>query len=108
MLRGVNFDFDKSSIRPDAAVILDEAASMLSEHPSASVNIAGYTDSIGTDAYNQGLSERRAKSVKDYLVKKGVDGSRLTATGYGETNPIASNATKDGRALNRRVELNLN
>ena len=108
VLRGVNFDFDKANIRPDAAVILDEAASILNEHPGSSVSVGGHTDSIGTDAYNQGLSERRAKSVKDYLVGKGVDASRLTATGYGEANPIASNDTKDGRALNRRVELNLN
>ena len=107
MLRGVNFDFDKSNIRPDAAVILDEAASMLSEHPSGNVTVAGHTDSIGTEVYNQGLSERRAKSVKDYLVGKGVEASRLSTVGYGESNPIASNSTKDGRALNRRVELNL-
>ena len=106
VLRGVNFDFDKANIRPDAAVILDEAASMLASH-RGNVTISGYTDSIGTDVYNQGLSERRAKSVKDYLVSKGIDASRLTTKGYGESNPIASNATKDGRALNRRVELNL-
>jgi len=107
VLRGVNFDFDKSDIRPDAAVILDEAASQLAGHPSGNVTVGGYTDSVGTDAYNQGLSERRANSVKDYLVGKGVDASRLSTVGYGETNPIASNDTADGRALNRRVELNL-
>jgi OOP family OmpA-OmpF porin len=108
VLRGVNFDFDKSDIRPDAAVILDEAASILNANPGSSVSVGGHTDSVGTDAYNQGLSERRANSVRDYLVGKGVDGSRLTATGYGESNPIASNDTADGRALNRRVELNVN
>jgi OOP family OmpA-OmpF porin len=107
VLRGVNFDFDKADIRPDAAVILDEAASQLNASPGRSVTVAGHTDSVGADAYNQGLSERRAASVKDYLVGKGVDASRLTTVGYGESNPIASNDTADGRALNRRVELNL-
>jgi OOP family OmpA-OmpF porin len=106
VLRGVNFDFDKADIRPDAAVILDEAASLLSQS-SGNVSVGGHTDSVGADAYNQGLSERRAAAVKDYLVGKGVDSSRLTTTGYGESSPIASNDTADGRALNRRVELNL-
>ena len=106
VLRGVNFDFDKADIRPDAAVILDEAASLLGQS-SGSVSVGGHTDSVGADAYNQGLSERRAAAVKDYLVGKGVDSSRLSTAGYGEANPIASNDTADGRALNRRVELNL-
>jgi len=107
VLRGVNFDFDKADIRPDAAVILDEAASQLNASPGRNVSVAGHTDSVGAEAYNQSLSERRAASVKDYLVGKGVDASRLTTVGYGESNPIASNDTADGRALNRRVELNL-
>jgi len=107
VLRGVNFDFDRANIRPDAAVILDEAASMLNDNPGRNVAVAGHTDSVGTDAYNQSLSERRAASVRDYLVSKGVDGSRLSTSGYGESNPIAANDTADGRALNRRVELNL-
>ena len=107
VLRGVNFDFDKADIRPDAAVILDEAASILNENSGKSVSVGGHTDSVGADAYNLTLSERRAASVKDYLVSKGVDASRLTTHGYGEANPIASNDTADGRALNRRVELNL-
>ncbi len=107
VLRGVNFDFDKADIRPDAAVILDEAASLLNENPGRNVSVGGHTDSVGAEAYNLSLSERRAASVKDYLVGKGVDASRLTTQGYGEANPIASNDTADGRALNRRVELNL-
>ena len=108
VLRGVNFDFDKAVIRPDAAVILDEAASILNSNTHSAVSVGGHTDSVGADAYNQGLSERRAMAVKDYLEGKGVAGSRLSAAGYGESNPIASNDTADGRALNRRVELNLN
>jgi OOP family OmpA-OmpF porin len=107
VLRGVNFDFDKADIRPDAAVILDEAASLLNDNPGRSVSVGGHTDSVGADAYNQSLSERRAAAVKDYLVGRGVDAGRLSTTGYGESNPIASNDTADGRALNRRVELNL-
>jgi OOP family OmpA-OmpF porin len=107
VLRGVNFDFDKADIRPDAAVILDEAASILNANPGKAVRVEGHTDSIGTEVYNQGLSERRAASVKDYLEGKGVDAMRLSTAGFGESNPIAANDTQDGRALNRRVELNL-
>jgi len=106
VLRGVNFDFDKSDIRPDAAVILDEAASILAG-TSKSVRVEGHTDSVGAEAYNQSLSESRAASVRDYLAGKGVDPGRLSTAGFGESNPIASNDTSDGRSLNRRVELNL-
>lgn len=105
VLRGVNFDFDKSNIRSDAQVILDEAASLLGRNPEVAVSINGYTDATGTDAYNMKLSQRRAESVKSYLVGKGVAAGRLTTNGFGESNPVASNATKDGRAMNRRVEL---
>jgi outer membrane protein OmpA-like peptidoglycan-associated protein len=104
VLRGVNFDFDKSSIRPDAAVILDEAVVALGSS-SAPVMVEGHTDWVGSDAYNQGLSERRAESVRRYLSEHGVDESRLSTAGYGESRPIASNETREGRALNRRVEL---
>jgi OOP family OmpA-OmpF porin len=105
VLRGVNFDLDKADIRPDAGVILDEAANQLGQAPSTRVSVEGHTDSTGSDAYNQSLSERRAASVKDYLVSKGVDGGRLSTVGYGESQPVADNATSEGRALNRRVEL---
>ena len=106
ILRGVNFDFDKDEIRSDGAVILDEAASMLTgAHTGARVRIEGHTDATGPDAYNQGLSERRANSVRSYLVSHGVDASKLTTVGYGESSPIADNGTREGRALNRRVEL---
>jgi outer membrane protein OmpA-like peptidoglycan-associated protein len=108
VLRGVNFDFDKSDIRPDAVPILDEAAKTLKEYGDVTVSVDGYTDSIGTEAYNQGLSERRANSVKNYLERQGVAGSRMTARGFGESNPVASNATPEGRAQNRRVELIVN
>jgi OOP family OmpA-OmpF porin len=110
-LRGVNFDFDKATIRSDAAVILDEAAVLLGEAieacPSRRVAVEGHTDATGPDAYNQGLSERRAASVRDYLVRKGADAGKLETAGYGESRPIAGNETREGRALNRRVELRL-
>jgi OOP family OmpA-OmpF porin len=105
VLRGVNFDFDKSEIRPDASVILEEAASILSGKPDVQVRVEGYTDATGPEAYNQGLSERRANSVRTYLVEHGIAEAQLTSVGFGESNPIATNDTREGRALNRRVEL---
>ncbi len=107
VLRGVNFDFDKAEIRPDAAVILDEAARLLGNRAGVKVRVAGHTDWTGPDAYNQGLSERRAASVKRYLAGLGIDAGRMQTMGYGESQPIASNETREGRALNRRVELNV-
>ncbi|MFN8641459.1 MAG: OmpA family protein [Candidatus Binatia bacterium] len=108
VLRGVNFDFDKSNIRPDAVPILEEAAKTLKAESQLTVSVNGYTDSIGTEAYNQALSERRADAVKSYLEKLGVASGRLTARGFGESNPVASNDTEEGRAQNRRVELIVN
>ncbi len=105
VLRGVNFAFDKSDIDGPSAVVLDAAADQLQECPKVAVSVEGHTDWIGTDAYNQALSERRAEAVRSHLVSRGVSASRLTAVGYGESQPIASNETAEGRALNRRVEL---
>jgi OOP family OmpA-OmpF porin len=104
-LDGVHFDFDKATLTPIARGILDQAAALLDKNERVVVQVAGHTDSVGTDAYNQGLSVRRANSVKDYLVSKGVKATRLTAKGYGESQPVASNDTEAGRAENRRVEL---
>ncbi|HTA65585.1 MAG TPA: OmpA family protein [Xanthomonadaceae bacterium] len=113
-LRGVNFDFDKSKLRPDAVEILGQAIEVLKKYPELKVEVAGHTDSIGTDAYNQKLSERRAKAVYDYLTSNGVDAGRLIGPhGYGKTRPIAPNTNPDGtdnpqgRAQNRRTELNV-
>jgi OOP family OmpA-OmpF porin len=105
VLRGINFDFDKANIKPEFTPVLDEGVDILKANPGVKVVIAGYTDSIGTPEYNQKLSERRAQSVLDYFAKKGIDKNRMKAVGYGEKNPVADNKTKDGRALNRRVEL---
>jgi OOP family OmpA-OmpF porin len=105
VLRGVNFAFDRAEIDSASAVVLDVAADTLKSCPNVAVRVEGHTDSIGTDAYNQGLSERRANTVRNYLIDRGVPASRLTAVGFGESQPIASNDTDEGRALNRRVEL---
>jgi OOP family OmpA-OmpF porin len=103
-LRGVNFAFDKADIRGEDEVLLDEAARMLEMCGSKRVRIEGHTDATGPDAYNQGLSQRRAQSVLNYLVGRGVARGRLQAAGLGEGEPVASNATREGRALNRRVD----
>jgi outer membrane protein OmpA-like peptidoglycan-associated protein len=105
VLRGVNFDFDKSNIRPDARPILNEAIRILKDEPQIRVSVEGHTDSVGTEQYNQRLSERRAQSVVDYLARGGIARSRLDPVGYGESDPVASNDTEEGRAQNRRVEL---
>ncbi len=105
VLEGVNFDNDSAKLRYDADEILDKAAATLKEWGDVKVEVAGYTDSNNSDAYNLELSNRRANAVRDYLISKGIDAGRLTAKGYGETNPIADNDTEEGRAKNRRVEL---
>lgn len=113
-LNGVNFDFDRSTLRPDAVAILNEAVEILRRYPELRVEVAGHTDSVGTDAYNQSLSERRATAVYEYMTSNGIDASRLVGpTGYGESRPIAPNTNSDGsdnpegRARNRRTELNV-
>jgi outer membrane protein OmpA-like peptidoglycan-associated protein len=105
VLRAVYFDFDKSNIRKDAVPVLNEAVEVLKSEPNMMVSVEGNTDSVGTDAYNMRLSIRRAESVKTYLVQHGISASRLTVEGFGETKPVASNATAEGRQENRRVEL---
>ena len=107
VLRGVRFDFDKSNIRPDARPILDEAIRTLKAEGEVDVAVEGYTDSRGTEAYNLKLSQRRADSVKQYLTSHGIEGKRLTVEAYGESRPVATNDTEEGRAQNRRVELNV-
>ena len=109
-LKGVNFDFDKSTLRPDAVAILNEAVEILKRYPDLRVEVAGHTDECGSDDYNQGLSERRARAVYDYLTSNGIDAGRLAGpNGYGESRPLENL----GDALpgcksetNRRTELN--
>jgi OOP family OmpA-OmpF porin len=107
VLRGINFDFDKFNIKPEFEPILDEAVSTLKTKPDIKVVIAGYTDSIGTAEYNMVLSKNRAKAVYNYFVAKGIAASRLQTVGHGLNDPVASNSTADGRAMNRRVELQI-
>jgi OmpA-OmpF porin, OOP family len=104
-LRGVNFDFDRSTLRPESIATLDEAVKILKQYDVIRVEVAGHTCNIGSAEYNQGLSERRARVVYDYLVNNGIAQDRLNWVGYGLTQPIASNATRDGREENRRTEL---
>lgn len=105
VLRGVNFDFDKSDIRPDSRPVLDEAIATLKENPDIRVSIQGHTDSQGTEEYNMKLSERRANAVYRYLVAGGIAPDRMEVVGMGESQPVADNSTESGRAQNRRVEL---
>jgi OOP family OmpA-OmpF porin len=110
-LKGVNFDFDKDTLRPDAVVILDEAVAVLAKYPELRVEVAGHTDLCGDEGYNQGLSERRARVVYDYLGSKGIDAARMVGpTGYGESRPLE--ATEQTfptckNETNRRTELNV-
>jgi len=107
-LKGIYFDFDKATIKPESKPALEAAAKMLNENPTINVEIQGHTDSKGSDSYNLKLSDERAASVVAYLVTNlGIDPSRLTSKGYGESMPIASNDTDSGRALNRRVEFKI-
>lgn len=105
VLEGVNFDFDKAVIRPEDYAKLDQNVVTLKEWGDVDVEVAGHTCNIGTEDYNLGLSQRRAEAVRNYLISKGVSADRLTAKGYGESQPAVSNATREGRAQNRRVEL---
>lgn len=101
------FDTGKATIKPQSEQVLADIIDILNEYPNAKFTVDGHTDSTGGDALNQRLSESRALSVKEYLVAHGVDEFRLSSAGHGENKPIASNSTRDGRAQNRRVEINL-
>jgi outer membrane protein OmpA-like peptidoglycan-associated protein len=104
-LEGVFFAFDRSDLNAESRAVLDSTYSSLESKGFPRIEIAGYTDSVGSDEYNLLLSDRRAQSVMDYLVSLGVPAEKLTSRGYGENDPIASNDTDAGRAQNRRVEL---
>jgi outer membrane protein OmpA-like peptidoglycan-associated protein len=103
VMRAVDFEYNSTHLTAPARQTLDDVASALKGQTELNVEIQGYTDSIGSDSYNLSLSQRRADAVKEYLVGDGISASSLTAKGYGKADPIASNATKEGRAQNRRV-----
>jgi OOP family OmpA-OmpF porin len=104
-MRNVEFDLNKWNIKPQFYSALNHVVAILNENPRLKVEIQGHTDSSGTETYNQGLSEKRAASVLNYFVMKGIAKERLAAAGYGELRPVATNATSEGRAKNRRVQL---
>lgn len=113
ILRGILFDFGKTDLKYEAKPVLNAAARILREHPSMRVIIEGHTDALGTDDYNQQLSEQRALAVKQYLVSKGIEAERLQAVGKGRSEPLVPSITSEGkdnpdaRAINRRAELKL-
>ncbi len=101
----VTFAFDRSDIQPQFFPVLDDVAGTLNQYPQTLIDVVGHADSVGSDEYNQALSERRASSVANYLVSRNVMPARLYVAGMGERQPIASNDTDAGRAKNRRVEI---
>ncbi len=101
----VEFDFDKSNLKPNAKAELDRAVKIMQDNPNVTLELQGNTDSVGTDVYNKKLGDRRAKAVFEYLKSKGINPSRLKTVSFGEGKPIASNATDAGRAQNRRVDM---
>jgi outer membrane protein OmpA-like peptidoglycan-associated protein len=107
-LKNIFFDYDKSTLRPESFPELNRMAKMLKDSPTMTIEVGGHTDAIGGDAYNQRLSNDRAKAVADYLVTTGgVEPARITSKGYGKKRPVATNATDEGRQLNRRVEITI-
>lgn len=104
--KDIQFEVNKSDLKPSSYPTLDEIAGALKAQTGLNIEIQGHTDSTGAHDYNMGLSQKRAQSVRSYLMSKGIDGARMTSKGYGPDRPIASNTTKDGRARNRRVEIN--
>jgi outer membrane protein OmpA-like peptidoglycan-associated protein len=104
---GINFATDSAVVAPSFQRTLDQVSQVLGQYNRTYVDVYGHTDSTGSDAYNQGLSERRAVSVADYLSTHGVQSARIGTRGFGKTQPIASNDTEEGRAANRRVEIKI-
>lgn len=104
ILKNIFFDFDKTTLRPTSTAELNRLTKMLNDIPTLKIEISGHTDNVGSDEYNKTLSEGRAKAVVDYLIGNNIESSRLTYAGYGETQPIESNETDEGRQMNRRTE----
>jgi outer membrane protein OmpA-like peptidoglycan-associated protein len=102
---GILFDFDKADLKTDARENISRLAVILNKYEDTNILLEGHTDSDGPDSYNMALSERRARAVQSYLVQQAVSSGRITATWYGETQPVADNSTPEGRAANRRVEV---
>ena len=107
MPSAITFAFDRYDIQPQFQTTLNEVAQTLSAYPSTYIDVYGHTDSVGTDAYNMTLSQNRAQSVANYLSSRNVAAARIATQGFGESQPIASNETEQGRAANRRVEIRI-
>ena len=105
--RPLHFDRDRSAVTPASAAIIKGIAAIAARCPAEKLEVGGHTDNIGSEGYNQALSERRAVAVARALAEAGVDARRLSAVGYGETVPLADNETDEGRALNRRIEIKI-
>ena len=101
---GIRFDVNKATIKPESMGVINSIYGLLHDHPELKLSVEGHTDSDGDEAMNQTLSEKRAQAVVDQLISLGIDGSRLTSKGWGETKPVAVNSTSEGKAANRRVE----
>lgn len=104
---GVTFDVASYTLKPQFRETLDKIAESMNKYPSSLIDVYGHTDSTGSDSYNQTLSENRAKTVANYLSAKGVSAARIRSQGFGETMPVADNATEEGRSKNRRVEIKI-
>lgn len=107
MPSNITFDFNSSALKPQFHSVLDNVASTLNEYGQSRIEVTGHTDSVGSDAYNQRLSEQRASSVAGYLSSRGISPGRMAVIGAGESRPVASNDTESGRAQNRRVEITI-
>ena len=105
VVKGVKFDYKKWDVKPQFNTNLDNIIQILKNTTDLKIRVEGHTDNIGSEKYNLNLSKKRAESIKAYLVKKGIDESRITSMGHGLSKPIADNATREGQALNRRAEL---
>lgn len=104
VLNNIFFDFNKASLRENSIAELNRLVKMMEKNTSLKIQISGHTDSVGSDSYNQDLSERRASSVVKYLIASGIEARRLKYKGYGESQPISDNSTEEGRQMNRRTE----
>ncbi|MFA7603113.1 MAG: OmpA family protein [Novosphingobium sp.] len=104
---GVTFDIASAALKPQFRMTLDEIGQSLNQYPNSLIDVYGHTDSTGSDAYNQTLSENRARTVANYLTMQGVSGARIRSQGFGETMPIADNMSEEGRRRNRRVEIKI-
>jgi len=107
MSDAILFDINSAALKPQAQSMLAQSADVMIRYPDSDLLVKGHTDSTGSEAYNQELSERRARSVQNFLIAKGVAAQRITAIGFGKTMPVASNDTVEGRSQNRRVEIEI-